>query len=45
MSFHSSARWQLHFNSSKESSQLVKLLAFTLSLSFLIFLKMVFGRD
>ena len=28
LSFHSPARWQLHFNNSKDSSQLVQLLSF-----------------
>ena len=42
LSFHSSARWQLHFNSAKESSKLVSLY-FTISIAS-CWIKGVFSR-
>ena len=42
--FHSSERWSLHFNDSKESNQLVSLTLISVSLSFLIFF-IIWGFD
>lgn len=42
--FHSSERWLLHFNASKESNQLVTLTLISVSLFFLIFF-IIWGFD
>ena len=42
--FHSSERWSLHFNDSKESNQLVSLTLISVSLFFLIFF-IIWGFD
>ena len=45
LSFHSPARWQLHFNNSKDSSQLVLLLSFLFNLSLFGYLIHFVGFD
>ena len=45
LSFHSPARWQLHFNNSKDSSQLVLLLSFLFNLSLFRYLIHFVGFD